>query len=126
VVEDEELMLDLVASVLEQKGYRVLLARDGEEAMKIHQANIGRIDLVLSDIGLPKLDGWESCQQMKQADPTMRIILASGYLEPELKSEIMKVGSIGLIRKPYSPLEILNNIRKALDEKNSQGNAGAF
>ena len=126
VVEDEELMLDLVASVLEQKGYRVLLARDGEEAMKIHQANIGRIDLVLSDIGLPKLDGWESCQQMKQADPTMKIILASGYLEPELKSEIMKVGSIGLIRKPYSTLEILNNIRKALDEKNSQGNAGPF
>lgn len=117
VVEDEELMLDLVASVLEQKGYKVWLARDGEEALKIHKANIGKIDLVLSDVGLPKLDGWEACQQMKQADPKIKIFLASGYLKPELKSEIQKAGSVGLIRKPYSPLEILANLRKALDEK---------
>ena len=116
VVEDEELMLKLVASVLEQKGYKVLLARDGEEAVRIHKENIGSIDLVLSDIGLPKLDGWEASQRMKQIDAKLKVFLASGYLEPSLKSEILKSGSVDLIRKPYSPNEILLSLRKALDE----------
>ena len=115
VVEDEELMLNLIASVLEQKGYKVVIARDGEEAVRVHAANIGKIDLVLSDIGLPTLDGWEACRRMKQADPGLKVVVASGYLEPELKSEILKSGTVGLIRKPYSPNEILRSLRKALD-----------
>jgi CheY-like chemotaxis protein len=115
VVEDEELMLSLVTSVLEQKGYKVLVARDGEEAVRLHKENIGKIDLVLSDIGLPKLDGWEASQRMKQVDPDLRVVVASGYLEPALKSEIMKSGTVALIRKPYSPNEVLGSIRKALE-----------
>jgi CheY-like chemotaxis protein len=115
VVEDEELMLKLVASVLEQKGYKVLLARDGDEAVRIHRENIGKIDLVLSDIGLPKLDGWEASQRMKQIDAKLKVFVASGYLEPALKSEILRSGSVGLIHKPYSPNDILRSLRKALD-----------
>jgi len=117
VVEDEEMMLKLVVSVLEQKGYRVLVARDGEEAVRIHKENSGKIDLVLSDIGLPKLDGWEASQRMKQIDSKLTVFVASGYLEPGLKSEILKAGSVELIRKPYNPNDVLRSIRKALDDR---------
>jgi two-component system cell cycle sensor histidine kinase/response regulator CckA len=93
------------------------VARDGEEAVRIHKENSGKIDLVLSDIGLPKLDGWEASQRMKQIDSKLTVFVASGYLEPGLKSEILKAGSVGLIRKPYSPTDILRSIRKALDDR---------
>ena len=115
VVEDEPLMLGFVTTLLEQKGYRVLIARDGEEAVKFYEREKGSIQLVLSDFGLPKLDGWEACLRMKNMNPGIRIVLASGYLDPHLKAEILKAGIGGFVGKPYSPKEILKAIRTALE-----------
>jgi PAS domain S-box-containing protein len=115
VVEDEELMLGFVITVLERKGYRVLFARDGEEAVAVYASQKNAIHLVLSDFGLPKLDGWEACLRIKVLNPSVKIILASGYLDPRLKSEILRGGIAGYIGKPYSPNEILKAIRVALD-----------
>jgi len=117
LVEDEELLLNLVASVLEEKGYTVLLARDGEEAVRVHRENLGKIDFVITDIGLPKLDGWEASQRMKQIDAKLKVFVASGYLDPVLKSEMLKAGSVVLLRKPYSPNEILRSLRRALEDR---------
>lgn len=117
VVEDEELMLELVVTLLVQKGYYVLKAKDGEEAVKLHARHKDQIDLVLSDIGLPKLDGREACRRMKQIDPELVVFLASGYLDPSLRSEILKGGVSGFIDKPYSPSEIIRKVREALDSR---------
>ena len=65
IVEDEDLMRGFLVALLEQKGYKVFVATDGEEAVKVHAAHADEIDLVLSDVGLPKLDGWEASKQMK-------------------------------------------------------------
>ncbi|HCA79963.1 MAG TPA: hybrid sensor histidine kinase/response regulator, partial [Bacteroidetes bacterium] len=108
---------NLVASVLEEKGYTVLLARDGEEAVRVHRENLGKIDFVITDIGLPKLDGWEASQRMKQIDAKLKVFVASGYLDPVLKSEMLKAGSVVLLRKPYSPNEILRSLRRALEDR---------
>ena len=116
VVEDEELMRELVATVLKDRGYRVLEAADGEEALKIHAANRGMIEVVLSDYGLPRLDGWEACRRMKKNDPKLIVFLASGYLDPQVKSQISAGGVAGFIGKPYSPNEILGRLRDALDK----------
>ncbi|MGA3243238.1 MAG: PAS domain S-box protein [Bacteroidota bacterium] len=115
VVEDEELMLGFVVTVLERKGYRALVAHDGEEAVELYATKKNTIDLVLSDFGLPKLDGWEACLRMKELNPAVKVVLASGYLDPRSKSEILKGGIAGFIGKPYSPYEILRAIRVALD-----------
>ncbi len=115
VVEDEELMLQLVATVLRDKGYKVLEAKDGEEALLIHAENKGKIDVVLSDYGLPRLDGWQACRRMREKDPHLIVFLASGYLDPQVKSEISDGGVSGFIGKPYSPNEILRRLRAALD-----------
>ncbi|MCX6133825.1 MAG: PAS domain S-box protein [Ignavibacteriales bacterium] len=115
VVEDEELMLGFVCTVLEEKGYNVLVARDGEEAVNLYSKERDSIQLVLSDFGLPKLDGWEACLRMRELNRRVRIVLASGYLDPNLKVEISKAGIGGFIGKPYSAKEVLKAIRRALD-----------
>ena len=115
VVEDEELMLEFVVTVLGQRGYRVLVAKDGEEAVKVYSDQMHAIHLVLSDYGLPKIDGWEACRRMKHINQNVKVILASGYLDPRMKAEILEGGIKGFIGKPYSTHEILKRIREALD-----------
>jgi PAS domain S-box-containing protein len=117
VVEDEDLMREFLVALLEQKGYRVLTAIDGEEAIKTHAAHVEEIDLVLSDVGLPKLDGWEASKQMKEANPKLLVFLASGYLDQNLRTEIAKEGIRGFIEKPYRPNDILTRVREALDSR---------
>jgi len=110
-------MRGFLVALLEQKGYRVLVAIDGEEAIEIHAAHAKEIDLVLSDVGLPRLDGWEASKRMKEANPDLRVFLASGYLDPNLRSEITKGGIRGFIEKPYRPNDILTRVREALDSR---------
>jgi DNA-binding response OmpR family regulator len=117
VVEGEDLMRGFLVALLEQKGYKVLTAIDGEEAVRIHAARSKEIDLVLSDVGLPKLDGWEASKLMKKANPNLVVFLASGYLDQNVRTQIAKGGVRGFIEKPYRPNEILTRVREALDAR---------
>ena len=116
IVEDEEILRELVQESLSEKGYNVLTCSDGEEAIEIFKKRRGEIALVLSDMGLPKMGGYELFQRLKSMDPSVKLILASGYLEPNLKSEILKAGAKDFIQKPYSPEQIQETIRRLLDE----------
>ena len=115
VVEDEETLRDLVSFVLEGKGYRVLKASDGEEGLRLFTERMQDIALVLSDLGLPKISGEDLLKRVQQLKPGARVILASGYVEPETKSELLKAGAVEIVQKPYVPVEILKKIREALD-----------
>ncbi len=117
VVEDEEQLLVLVQSLLESKGYTVLTAKDGEEAVERYRQAKDKIDLVLTDVGLPKLDGRGVFSQIKALNPQVRVIFASGYLEPDVKSEMFKAGVKDFVQKPYMPNEVLVKIREVLDKK---------
>jgi signal transduction histidine kinase/FixJ family two-component response regulator len=115
VVEDEEGLRDLVKSMLEEKGYQVLTAMDGVEAIRQYIDYKQKIALVLADLGLPKLDGAAVFSALKDINPSVRAILVSGYLEPHLKSELLKSGAKDFIQKPYVPEEVLGKIREVLD-----------
>ena len=115
LVEDEPLLLDLLKLVLEEKGYRVATAVDGLQALEVYQKNIDTIDLVLSDMGLPKLGGWETFQRMRDINPNVKVILASGFVHPELKAEMISQGAKDFVQKPYVPSKILQRIREVLD-----------
>lgn len=115
LVEDEPMILDLLKEVLEGGGYKVMVAQNGEEAVDVYSNAKDRIAVVLSDMGLPKLGGWEAFQQMKQLNPRVKAILASGYLDPRLKSEMIKAGARDFIQKPYVPEQILQRIREVID-----------
>jgi PAS domain S-box-containing protein len=115
VVEDEEMLLELVGTLLEQKGYRVLGAADGERAVEVYARHQDEIALVITDLGLPKLDGWEVFKRVTKINPKASVLLASGYVDRDLKQEILESGVKGFLQKPYRPDELLLTVRKILE-----------
>ncbi|MEW5799456.1 MAG: PAS domain S-box protein [Bacteroidota bacterium] len=114
LVEDEDLLVDLVRQILEGKGYSVLIAKDGEEGLSIYEENRQKIDLIISDMGLPKFGGYELFQKIKSMDANVRLIFASGYIEPGTKEKILNEGVKQFIQKPYDLNEVLQAVRNAL------------
>jgi PAS domain S-box-containing protein len=114
LVEDEEMLRDLGVSILESEGFRVLAAKDGVEAVTLFEANSEEIGLVVCDLGLPRLGGREAFLKMKERKPSVRAIVASGYLEPTIRSEMLKAGVIDTIQKPYDFNDLLAKIRSVI------------
>jgi CheY-like chemotaxis protein len=114
-VEDEDALRELVKVVLITKGYTVLTANDGAEAINVYEKNHSEVKLVLTDLGLPILSGQEVVRKLNQINNSVKILIASGFLDPEVKSEMFKWGVKGFVQKPYQPDELLRTIRKVLD-----------
>ncbi len=115
LVEDEDLLRNLVESLLIAKGYKVLIAKDGPEAVKIYKEQYKEIALVLTDMGLPKLSGIDEFKLLKKINPTVKVVLASGFLDPDIKSDLFLAGAKGFIQKPYNIDEVFQKIREAID-----------
>jgi PAS domain S-box-containing protein len=115
VVEDEESLSGLLRMSLEAAGYRVLSASDGQAALEAFESHRNEISLVISDVGLPKMSGDQVFLAMKQLDPGVRTILASGYIEPELKADVLRAGVRAFLQKPYHMRTVLAEVRQALD-----------
>ncbi len=117
VVEDEEMLIMSLQMVLVEKGYNVLPAKDGLEALKVYQENMNDIALVLTDLGLPTITGLDVCQRIKSIKSNERMVLATGYLDPEMKTEFLKAGIHHFLYKPYDFRKVLKVVREVLDEK---------
>jgi CheY-like chemotaxis protein len=107
VVEDEEAVLHLLRNLLAERGYRVLTAVDGEEATARYRRSAEDIDVVLLDLDLPKISGAEVLRKIRAKNPGARVVVTSGYLEPELKAALAREGVSRFIHKPYLPQEII-------------------
>jgi two-component system, cell cycle sensor histidine kinase and response regulator CckA len=114
-VEDETLLVDMVQILLESNGYTVLTAKDGEEAVNIYRQRGQDISLVISDMGLPKLTGMSEFEKMKEINPHVKIIFASGFFEPDMKATLENAGAKGFLQKPYVIEEMLSKVRNTLD-----------
>lgn len=117
VIEDEELLRNMLADLLESKGYKVYLAGDGEDGVEQFLLKHSQIQLVLTDLGLPKFGGGEVIKRIRAIHSSVKIILASGFMEPELKLSLQDFGVSYFIQKPYLGDEILSCIRSALDQE---------
>jgi two-component system cell cycle sensor histidine kinase/response regulator CckA len=117
IVEDEEVLRNILQSVLESSGYHVFTAADGLEAVELYQRQLHDIDLVVTDMGLPKMTGGEEFERLLEINPLVKVIVASGFFEPNVKSELYKAGVKNFIQKPYYPDDVLHKIRVVLDEK---------
>jgi two-component system, cell cycle sensor histidine kinase and response regulator CckA len=114
LVEDEEMLRELGVSILESEGFRVLAAKDGVEAVALFETHCDEIGLVVCDLGLPRLGGREAFLKMKESRPGVRAIVASGYLEPVIRSEMLKAGVIDTIQKPYDFNDLVAKIRSII------------
>lgn len=115
VVEDEEMLREVVKVLLESKGYAVLTAGDGKEGLDVYQRHQKKIDLVISDFGLPGFNGDELYRRLVKMNSQVRMILASGYIEPGLKVMLIGEGLKDFIQKPYESNKVLRAIRDGLD-----------
>ncbi|HEY6952761.1 MAG TPA: PAS domain S-box protein, partial [Bacteroidota bacterium] len=115
VVEDEESLRESARLSLSLKGYTVLTAENGVNAMEIFKSRWKEIAVVVCDFGLPKHDGREVLSMMKAVNPAVRFVLASGFIDPEEKSEILKDGAKDFLQKPYVANDLLRKIREVID-----------
>jgi PAS domain S-box-containing protein len=114
VVDDEPVVLDVASSILKTLDYKVMVARDGLEAVEIYQSKYESIDLILLDMMMPRLDGRETFKRLKEINPKVRVLLSSGYSQDDRIQQALKEGVAGFIRKPYSIAELSKSVREVL------------
>lgn len=114
VVEDDDIVRQLVCRVLKQRGYEVLSATNGEEALGFGEQLTG-LNLVLTDVVMPRLGGVELRRRLRSQQPELPVILMSGYSEADLRkfSEI-DAGS-NVLKKPFGPEVLTRRVREAID-----------
>lgn len=117
VIEDEQMLSDLLKEIFQERGYKVLTAFDGETGIEMFKKFQNEIAIILSDIGLPKMSGWEMFNNIRDIDPYAKIIFASGYIDPQIRSEMFKTGIKEIVQKPYDPIQIIRKVRELLDMK---------
>jgi PAS domain S-box-containing protein len=115
-VDDEERQVNLIEGFLQNQGYRVLVARDGVEAVETYRRHKDEIAAVILDLGLPRLSGWEAFLRMKQEEPGVKTIFTSGYIKADIRSQMISQGVVEIIHKPYLPEELLARLGSALRE----------
>jgi CheY-like chemotaxis protein len=115
-VDDEEQIRKMIDITLRRFGYRVLLANHGASAVAIFQENRTQIDVMLTDLCMPLMDGWRAIQEIRLLDPLLKIVAMSGQITPEAveKAKILGIGDI--VEKPLGITQLLETLHRLLHE----------
>jgi len=115
LVEDEDDVRALAREVLERQGYSVLEASDGLHALRHFEAGSDRIDLVLTDVVMPRMSGRELVDRVRAIRPETRVLYMSGYTEDAIVRHGVRDASTVLLGKPFAPGDLLAKVREVLD-----------
>jgi len=115
LAEDEAGVRAITREMLHSLGYNVIEASNGQEAIEIIRRNIGRINLVISDVVMPEMGGFELAEQLKKISPCLQILLATGYTD----HRIVEKSNIELVLKPFHMQKLAQKVRQVLDRKQS-------
>jgi two-component system, cell cycle sensor histidine kinase and response regulator CckA len=116
LVDDEPLIIDVGADMLRRLGYQVLTADCGEAAIDRLSLDREKVDLVILDLIMPGLDGSKTFDRIRKIDPSLRILLSSGYALDGQAESVIKKGCNGFIQKPFTLQELSAKVRSVLDE----------
>jgi PAS domain S-box-containing protein len=123
LVDDEETVRTVGAEMLEEMGFQVLTAEDGRQALDVYRQHPG-IRLVLLDLTMPRMDGEQTLRELRQMDPAVQVILASGFSEQEVGQKFVGQGLVAFIQKPYRLAGlrgVLQNLRPEPSRENIPG-----
>ena len=115
LAEDNDLVREMVTTVLTEAGYTVIVAVDGAEAVRKFRENAGAIQLLLFDLIMPKMNGRAAADEIHKLQPAMKTIFASGYAPDIAQQKATLDDGSKLIFKPVSPRDLLKKVRDALD-----------
>jgi signal transduction histidine kinase/ActR/RegA family two-component response regulator len=121
VAEDDEVVRGLSHRILTAGGYTVLVASDGEEAVRLFEAHQSEIDLVLLDAVMPRMGGREAYDRMRALRPGIPALFASGYSESAIHRNFVLEAGLELLQKPYTREPLLRAVRSVLDRKQDAG-----
>ena len=110
VVDDEEMIVEVGSLILKKIGYDVMVARSGEEALRIYKEN--GIDMVILDMIMPGMGGGETFEGLKRIDQSVKVILSSGYSINSQATEILNRGCLGFIQKPFTMAQLSSKLRE--------------
>jgi two-component system cell cycle sensor histidine kinase/response regulator CckA len=118
LVEDEDTVRKLTSELLEESGYVVLEANGGEQAMALFQAHKGPIDILITDVVMPKMSGKEVAEQLRNVHPETKVLFMSGYTDEAIVHHGIVDSHIAFIQKPFSENALTRKVRDVLDAEN--------
>ncbi len=122
LADDEEIVRNLGKSVLEEFGYKVVLATDGVNAIEIYRRGKKRIELVILDLSMPRKSGRETLKDLLKLNPDLPVIISSGFDKGGPVEELLESGAKGFVQKPYRMEQMLQTVRRVLDSRNKGKN----
>jgi CheY-like chemotaxis protein len=115
VIDDEPEIAEFASTILAEEGYKVIIAKDGFEALKIFQQIHHQIGLIILDFFLPVMDGDAVFEELKALNPSVNVVLSSGFAEQNKIGAMLAQGLRGFIPKPYTREKLLEQVRSTLD-----------
>ncbi len=115
VIDDDMAVLDALKLVLVLEGFDVVEAESGNVAVATAKADT--FDVAITDLMMPGMSGLETLAALKQIDPTLPVIIASGFLTEEVAAECLNLGALAYIRKPFDIEDLLTLVQRALHER---------
>jgi PAS domain S-box-containing protein len=116
LVEDDEAVRELIGTVLQNGGYEVLIARNGNEALRICEQNNGRIGLILTDMVMPGMSGRALVESIRNLNRGMRVLCMSGYVSEPIARDGRLDPETSFIQKPFTPADLIVKIGEILDD----------
>ena len=110
IIEDEQPMRELLSELFEEEGYKVLSAAHSVDALRLFQSHAREISAVVSDYGLPGMDGMSLFMKLRQIDRNVRLVFTSGYIDPDQAHELFALGVAEIIAKPFDPNYVLRKV----------------
>ena len=114
LVDDEETVLRFSARVLTKEGFRVLSARSGQEALDATQTRDDVVDLLVTDVMMPGMNGCQLAETLLAQRPSMRVLFMSGYAENVLVTNVGLVPGAAFLSKPFKPSVLVTKVRGVL------------
>lgn len=119
LAEDEDAIRSLVVRLLRRHGFQVLAARHGKEALELAEHHAGGIDLLLTDVVMPQMGGFELAERFRELRPDAKVVMMSGYTQGNVIPRGVSDGTTPFIQKPFETQQLMRTVQRAL------GNDGA-
>jgi PAS domain S-box-containing protein len=123
LVEDEAQVREVAYAILRHAGYRVIEAGDGEEALRQSADHAGKIDLLLTDVVMPRMSGPELARRLGALRPGMAIVCMSGYTDETVTRHGVPASGVSYLQKPLTPAALTRKVREVLDAAKAKAKA---
>jgi DNA-binding NtrC family response regulator len=114
VVDDEPMALKLVQTILEKRGFEVLVSTSAKKALELFEKDREKIELLISDIVMPEMDGTQLASKLVSVNPDLPVLFMSGFVTENEVADTSAIAQFAFIRKPFRPATLVQAVQKML------------